>query len=1051
MFTSLWPYLSGGGALLASGLTWLYRRYKKKAMQEVEATTRYSVGALRHRIASAIAPRLARQVSLRRYARVSLSTESDRLQVPIRVDVPLDIDRCYIPLRFSSAAGSSSEDAHLEFLKQSGIFLIFGEPGSGKTTLSRKLFRDTCREVISEPQIARFPVRIVLRELVWPEQEELPEEEDEKEESFRLLNSSYETARLPRIFPTNFLLEQIRSQAAAVSGVYDGGGLFDSILGGDQGPLIILDGLDEVPYTQLNRACEEITSLIRVLSHSSLLGSTVIVTARSQLAATLGRNFIDKFRSIISLKPFSPADIYEFLRRWPFAGHQPLEQRRIFDDLRSNESLLQMCTNPLILAMYVARDQQFIAEESGRSPRLSENRSDFYKQVTEELLYFRRAGQSTRERALSSRDRRKRFSFFGRLALEHISDEAQPLNSLDWSRALELLDDVYGCGIAEEAENLLQKICTETGVMGREREGESLRFFHLTICEYLASVELREGPVRRIVDLVDGLNKFYTAWFGRSRYAESLNRLEVKNSDRLDLDSGGFLRLEETLLFALVQCSRSQREQILNHFKNARLCVLGMKILAEAHEFESLHFRRLAFGEIERCGDTALGDEEDGFAESVDFLFSVLKRAEDEFPELASKSFPSMRQAFMRLALRLPRGIETLLRVALLYDAGFAAAEARSLGLAGTVLTPSQLTKSLTSPKNILGAIDEFSGADQDDRLNWALSLTEAALEHELVAHILVNFKTPCRATGEKLGWLEVSPVAGTMFSKVVAYALGYVGSFDVLTALKLYRTAYLSLVRTGWVGSSSVARKRRRVGLVGKDWVSTIEVMLNLKQDDSGSDREYKSAWHGADPRRLDDSLAISDRAKHEIHLSDITGKLVAWQPARYDRGTFLSTNYSESNVIATRRQLFRRKSLVVFRMSGNSSIMPINDMDALSQATVLQRGFFEPRYDTVIISVGLLKFWRIKRLNERLRGRAPLELTDEQREDINSAVYQMIEVAQKNRDAVRVGLEALLNDEKSAREMADASRLMDELAKRSDEISHAAGVSDELDFPAG
>ena len=56
----------------------------------------------------------------------------------------------------------------------------------------------------------------------------------------------------------------------------------------------------------------------------------------------------------MTLKSFSPSDIYEFLTRWPFKTKKTLHITRIYNELTDRPTLREMCTNPLILAMYVA-------------------------------------------------------------------------------------------------------------------------------------------------------------------------------------------------------------------------------------------------------------------------------------------------------------------------------------------------------------------------------------------------------------------------------------------------------------------------------------------------------------------------------------------------------------------------------------------------------------------------------------------------------------------------------------------------------------------------
>ncbi len=191
----------------------------------------------------------------------------------------------------------------------------------------------------------------------------------------------------------------------------------------------------------------------------------------------------------MTVQPFTPTDIYDFLSRWPFGGEsaQIRERRnRIYKELTDRASLREMCSNPLVLAMYVAQDVGF---EAGAPP---ESRTAFYKQVVEELLIKRRIKQIGANRVVDT-VRTQREGILGQLTLEHMLDGNQPANSLSWARAIEVVQAEMQCD-AQQAQAHFKDLAKETGLIVEVQPQESFRFIHLTFCEFFAALETSNGP-----------------------------------------------------------------------------------------------------------------------------------------------------------------------------------------------------------------------------------------------------------------------------------------------------------------------------------------------------------------------------------------------------------------------------------------------------------------------------------------------------------------------------------------------------------------------------
>jgi hypothetical protein len=243
---------------------------------------------------------------------------------------------------------------------------------------------------------------------------------------------------------------------------YDIGGCFHAYLR-TTGILVILDGLDEISTRHYARAMSAINQFSERLRR---LGprNAIIVTMRSQFYHQVRMAFVSTFPVVLSIRRFTPTDIYEFLWRWDFAPTRKIpEVTRIYTDLTDRPTLREMCSKPLVLSMYVAQYQ------TTGHPVTPENRTEFYSRVVEELMIRRRAVQVGAVEGQSV-IREQRQKILGRIAYEHLCDVNQPANLLNWRRAVEMTADVTGLPSAE-AEKHLRQMSVGTGLITEEREG----------------------------------------------------------------------------------------------------------------------------------------------------------------------------------------------------------------------------------------------------------------------------------------------------------------------------------------------------------------------------------------------------------------------------------------------------------------------------------------------------------------------------------------------------------------------------------------------------
>jgi hypothetical protein len=419
--------------------------------------TRYLIQGFLDQITPFLTKTTAASLSLRRYCRMQLSGVSKYLYVPSTTDINLDIDNIFVPLILERAGAQKAYD-HRTLFEAGNRLRIIGDPGSGKSSIAKRIFRDECRRATQTPRKARFPILVELRKLTFPRTG------DERKAGGELLAT-------------------IRAEIKKIR-AYDLEGCFDAYAR-TNGIILILDGLDEISTSLYRRAEAAIKGLSQELA---LRGddNIVILTMRTQFHVQVRNAYIDTFPVTLSLKPFSPTDIYEFLCRWDFKpSTQTHDIVRIYTDLTDQPTLREMCANPLVLSMYVAQDQ------ATGHPLAPDSRTDFYSKVTEELLIKRRAVQvGVAEGQAVLRQQRQRI--LGGVALEHLLNPDEPANLLNWEAAVGMVGSVTGLD-PREAEEHLRLISKETGLITEEKEGETFRFIHLTFCEFLAGFEAVHG------------------------------------------------------------------------------------------------------------------------------------------------------------------------------------------------------------------------------------------------------------------------------------------------------------------------------------------------------------------------------------------------------------------------------------------------------------------------------------------------------------------------------------------------------------------------------
>jgi hypothetical protein len=108
-------------------------------------------------------------LTIKRYCRLLLGRQEHRyLHVPSRLDdVKLDIDAVYVALSLESR-GMQATYSHRDLLTLGNRIHVVGDPGSGKSSLVKRLLRDACRNAIAAPSASSLPVLCELKNLQIP-------------------------------------------------------------------------------------------------------------------------------------------------------------------------------------------------------------------------------------------------------------------------------------------------------------------------------------------------------------------------------------------------------------------------------------------------------------------------------------------------------------------------------------------------------------------------------------------------------------------------------------------------------------------------------------------------------------------------------------------------------------------------------------------------------------------------------------------------------------------------------------------------------------------
>ncbi len=407
-----------------------------------------------------------------------------------------------------------------------------------------------------------------------------------------------------------------------------------------------------------------------------------------------------------------------------------------------------MCTNPLVLSMYVAEDELYFEKSDSSAARLADTRVRFYDQVVGELLYYRRSNQLAEDEAIGTQVLVTREELLGRIALDHLMESKEPANVISMDRAIAVAGAQLRSTSPTDVERKLIQLAVDTGLIVPHREGQSLQFIHLSLCEYLAGKELAE------------------------RSEHQLRSVLV----RVSTSSSAARRLWETAIFGVALSKREPRERALQMLESLNAPVeLLMRILREIQTYHMGLFKRVIDAATAEVSSKPVHEWNSEWIGKVRLILSCLLDAHRLTPV---HGLPNVPTASVWLNTIVASDAAKLDRV---FDLYLAASPAEALGLANDLgitdrifADSERVITAMEHPDVIALALRTIMDGDED-HTQWAEALVEAALRLELVASTLVEEGIPSAMSSRLLrvprrhAWHLKGPAAGTLYGALIA------------------------------------------------------------------------------------------------------------------------------------------------------------------------------------------------------------------------------------------------------------------------------------------
>lgn len=661
--------------------------------------------------------------ALGRYSR-SLHHRHAEMTVPGR-NLSLPIDRCFIPMELRSGQGSLGH----HILERRGTVLLLGDPGSGKSALLSQYLRSVSRSCMENRSRSRVPVYVQLESIAT----DIPRGILKPGAAFDLLESWFDEHELQAL------------------GLFDARGMLASMSSSpSNGVVVLLDGLDELGAERIARVEGFIVALSQYLAAAPGRNLLVVASRRQALDFTshLTEGHIRDLTSY-ELKPFSPSGVYAFLLRWPYAPglDPPTEAARLFTQLRVNRTLLDTCSNPLALALYVVRDLRLREGGSVGGLAFTDTRGGFLADLVDYLLTRRRTDR-LKVQGPNLPFRQSRRDYLVAAVKAHV-DEGQPFNRINEETLVELAPRLTRED--QTPDQALRELAKDSGILEQNDDG-TWSFIHRTFLDYFLACDL--------------------ATISNSRKLESLFKRMARDGNRY---TEGFY------ISCGLMADRSHPYLTTVLERLGRNKFVGTNFPRACLESQAYFFDGFVEGIRSWChvwrktnAETLLGDSallHDLVAVLVDYESACVQLGRPPKLTLKGQLWSQLQDAGIPVLEAAQLDVDLALRIADLEDVHQLFSESRVEDAVVALYEPS--------------VAEQLARRDADSDPRMSALLVEAALRSSLIAQRLAPRRTAVFKGSRRLSrhvprWAEVWPVRGANYGQVLAAALPYVDSLDL-------------------------------------------------------------------------------------------------------------------------------------------------------------------------------------------------------------------------------------------------------------------------------
>jgi hypothetical protein len=331
-----------------------------------------------------------------------------------------------------------------------------------------------------------------------------------------------------------------------------------------------------------------------------------------------------------------------------------------------------------------------------------------------------------------------RYRVLGRIAYEHLSDADASANRVSWEDAVAIIRDAQDTEKVrakkaatskesahknEEALAYLDDLRVNTGIIAIEQQGETLRFIHLTFCEFMAAHYISQY----VADGIDALCRLQQQF-------DALNNAATRS------------RFDQVIPFALALVRPVDQPQALDAMERIVSDNVLAAIFLETKAYSHPAWLRFYGRVMQLLAELAASPDPGDIAADMHMLTVLVNDAATHgaVTEIDGRSFEEQ-------LVMLSKGDGVFLRRLLEglsgYDAVAAFRVAQACGLAPLHQAPDFVRRGFEQPAFALFALDQMR-QDTGHRGDWITLALEAGLAFSAANQIFRQSELPARVKG---------------------------------------------------------------------------------------------------------------------------------------------------------------------------------------------------------------------------------------------------------------------------------------------------------------